>query len=166
MSEQDDSEYFLPYYGKRNGTITYPNGNIYTGELSKIKEEDDDGDYPSGYGIMRYANGDVYEGDGYVSRGEFSHYGNGIMRYANGDVFEGEWEGCMSNGIMRYANGDVYEGEWSNILNDDQIEDATDMEIQLSLDTKYGNGIMRYANGNVYTGQWRFNKKDGNGTIL
>ena len=163
----DDSELLDYDYGRRNGTITYPNGNIYTGELSKIKEEDDDGDYPDGYGIMRYANGDVYEGDGYTSQsGEFSKYGNGIMRYANRDMFEGEWKESMTNGIMRYANGDIYEGEWSNIHNDDKIEDdPTDMEKQLSIDTKYGNGIMRYANGDVYQGKWRFDKKDGNGIM-
>ena len=165
MSGQEyDSEYYTTTdYGKRTGTIQYPNGDIYTGELSKIKEEDDDGDLPEGYGIMRYANGDVYEGEW---ADEFSKYGNGIMKYANGDVFEGEWEGnVMSNGIMRYANGDVYEGEWSKVHKDNQIEDPTDMELQLSIDTKFGNGIMRYANGDVYTGQWRFNKKDGNGTM-
>jgi len=74
MSEEYD-DYFTVDYGNRNGTIKYPNGDIYTGELTKIKEEDDDGDKPVD-GIMRYANGDVYEG-------EFdgkSNYGNGIMR--------------------------------------------------------------------------------------
>jgi hypothetical protein len=36
------------------------------------------------------------------------------MRYANGDVYEGEWRNNAKNGqgIMRYANGDVYTGDW------------------------------------------------------
>jgi hypothetical protein len=156
MSQDNDySEYFQKDYGKRTGTIQYPNGDIYTGEFIKIKEEDDDGDEPFN-GIMRYANGDVYEGYYPIDK-----QGNGIMRYANGDVFEGEWQGCMYKGVMRYANGDVYDGEWSRINEDNKIEgDPTDIEIQLALNTKYGTGIMRYANGDVYDGVWRFDKKD------
>ena len=36
------------------------------------------------------------------------------MRYANGDVFEGEWANDMRNGpgVYYYAGGAVYEGIW------------------------------------------------------
>jgi len=36
------------------------------------------------------------------------------MKYANGDVYEGDWD-CdykQWKGTMKYANGDVYEGDW------------------------------------------------------
>ena len=36
------------------------------------------------------------------------------MRYANGDVFEGQWANDMKNGpgVYYYADGAVYEGFW------------------------------------------------------
>ncbi len=40
--------------------------------------------------------------------------GKGTMRYANGDLFEGEWANDMKNGpgVYYYAQGAVYEGMW------------------------------------------------------
>jgi hypothetical protein len=40
--------------------------------------------------------------------------GTGTMRYANGDVFEGQWANDMKNGpgVYYYADGAVYEGVW------------------------------------------------------
>jgi hypothetical protein len=170
----DDSEYFLPDYGRRNGTITYPNGDIYTGELRKIKEEDDDEDYPDGYGIMRYANGDVHHLYGYLDLEHLQYYqllhhllengtsiysnGNlcdgaistarGIMLYANGDVYNGEWYNDLKHGpgVMNYANGDVYAGQWEN-------------------DLKHRKGNMFYANGDKYNGQWLNDLINGTGTM-
>jgi len=41
---------------------------------------------------------------------------NGIMKYANGDVYEGEWKNGKKEGqgVMTYANGNVYDGHWKN----------------------------------------------------
>ncbi len=40
--------------------------------------------------------------------------GTGTMRYANGDIFEGQWANDMKNGpgVYYYADGAVYEGVW------------------------------------------------------
>ena len=40
--------------------------------------------------------------------------GRGMMRYANGDLYEGEWRAGRRNGTgcMRTADGETYEGQW------------------------------------------------------
>ena len=45
-------------------------------------------------------------------------YGQGVMKYSNGDVYEGvfEYDLCNKNGKMTYKDGSVYEGSWLNGL--------------------------------------------------
>lgn len=40
------------------------------------------------------------------------------MRYANGNIYEGDWQNGSRNGygVQKYANGDVYTGEWKDNL--------------------------------------------------
>jgi hypothetical protein len=59
-------------------------------------------------GIMKYANGDIYEGE-WKDR---NPNGTGIMKYANGDIYEGEWKDGNPNGDyeIKYRNGDSYKG--------------------------------------------------------
>jgi hypothetical protein len=43
--------------------------------------------------------------------------GNGIMKYANGDTYDGEWKDGKKNGYGTKVNaidGSKYEGEYSN----------------------------------------------------
>jgi hypothetical protein len=89
----------------------------------------------AGRGTMKYASGDVYEGE--LKDGDNRH-GRGMYRYANGNVYEGEWKDDRRHGrgTNRFADGDVYEGEFK----DGNI---------------HGRGTMRYANGTVYEGEWR-----------
>jgi len=63
-----------------------------------------------GVGIMKYDNGDIYEGQWAYNYMD----GVGKMTYANGDIYEGEWNANTKhgNGKMIYANGIVYEGQW------------------------------------------------------
>jgi hypothetical protein len=63
---------------------------------------------------MIWANGDVF--DGCCSNG--LRHGFGVYRYANGDVYIGNWEKDQKDGrgIMIWANGDVFDGFWSNGL--------------------------------------------------
>jgi hypothetical protein len=44
--------------------------------------------------------------------------GYGEIKYTNGDVYEGQWENDYPNGqgVMRYYSGDVFEGSWLNGL--------------------------------------------------
>ncbi len=42
--------------------------------------------------------------------------GSGVLRYDNGDVYEGQWKNNQRNGkgIYHYKNGDVFEGEFKD----------------------------------------------------
>ena len=62
-------------------------------------------DNREGRGTLRYANGDVYEGEYKEGKKE----GRGTMRYANGSVYEGEWKGGKNDvcGTYRCASGRV-----------------------------------------------------------
>ena len=48
----------------------------------------------------------------------FQRYGQGVMKYSNGDVYEGvfEYDLCSKSGKMTYKDGSVYEGNWDNGL--------------------------------------------------
>lgn len=46
------------------------------------------------------------------------HFGQGVMKYSNGDVYEGmfEYDLRSKNGKMTYKDGSVYDGSWLNGL--------------------------------------------------
>ncbi|CAJ1989728.1 MORN repeat-containing protein [Leishmania donovani] len=121
--------------------------------------------YRHGMGLMRYYNGDVYEGewrdncrhgrgklrkiDGEVYDGDWAfdqRHGNGKIMYPNGSLFKGSMEYDQRNGegIMRFANGDEFFGTFKK----DRID---------------GHGTMRYRNGDVYEGSWRDQLRHGQG---
>jgi len=64
-------------------------------------------------GILRYPNGDVYEGKINLLNDSIK----AVLRYANGDVYEGEISAAKTKqgkGILTTSNGLVLEGDWSN----------------------------------------------------
>ena len=65
---------------RRNGKVTYANGDIYDGQFLNDKRH--------GKGIYHYANGERYEGDYF----EGMRQGQGTMYYKNGRKDEGEWQ--------------------------------------------------------------------------
>ena len=66
----------------------------------------------NGRGTLRFANGNVYEGDFKNNVRE----GKGTLRFANGEVYEGDFKNGRreGKGTYRFANGEVYEGDWKN----------------------------------------------------
>ena len=97
-----------------------------------------------GKGIMKYNNGDLYEGEWKNDKKE----GNGIMKFENGNIYEGEWKNDLieGKGIMKCKNGEQYEGEWAN-------------------NKREGHGKMKYINGEEYEGEWKNDLKDGKGIL-
>jgi len=62
-----------------------------------------------GFGIYKFANGDMYEGD--WSKGRFQDRGKYI--YANGDEFSGIWEdGVKKNGSFYFKDGRISRRTW------------------------------------------------------
>ena len=61
---------------------------------------------------MRFANGNIYEGELKNGLPE----GKGIYMFANGDAYEGEFKNnnFEGEGIFIYANDDIYGGKFKN----------------------------------------------------
>lgn len=99
------------YYGSyRNdmrhglGEFVFCNGERYSGMFYNGKF-----DGKGSYHFVNTDNENFYEGQ--FLDGCF--HGYGIMKYLNGDILEGEWQydRCHGNGLMKYNNGDVYDGK-------------------------------------------------------
>lgn len=120
--------------------ITYPNGDVYDGDLEDGNKE--------GEGEMKYANGDFYRGDWANDRKD----GEGQMEYANGDSYDGEWSNDKKegDGVFMYSPGQQYRqyrGDFEN-------------------DIKEGSGIMEYSDGSHYEGEWLNDLRHGEGVFI
>ena len=78
----------------------------------KKEEENDNDELKENKKIMiKYINGDIYQGD---IKNDLKD-GYGIMKYGNGFLYKGEWKDNEINGkgILEYDfNNTVYNGEW------------------------------------------------------
>jgi hypothetical protein len=130
---------------KETSTITWTNGDVYSGSLDKLYR-------PSGFGTKTYSDGDKYEGqweeglahgDGVLHQhgvytGKFSggqKEGEGEQRYEDGAVYVGAWKENQPSGagVLTYANKDVYSGAWLK-------------------GKQNGEGVLKYSNGDVSQG--------------
>lgn len=95
-----------------------------------------------GKGIMRWANGDVYEGEFY--RG--SRQGTGTLNFADGSEYVGDWWNnyMHGQGTRRFVNGDVYVGDYR-------------------YNRREGSGRFYFSNGDLYFGNWKEDKMEGFG---
>jgi len=170
--------------------IRYEEGS-YTGEVnsSKVPEgagvfeyrgDDEDGRLmydgewknkaAHGYGVMRWQNGDRYEGDWsdglrqgkgkYTSKstggkydGEYNNdlkEGSGKYTFSNGDWYDGEWKSGVRHGHGVYVwkdKNEKYEGSWEAGL-------------------KEGEGKFTYASGDVFTGPYVAGNRHGMGELV
>ena len=87
---------------KQTGTLTKPNGDVYTGTFTDGKLE--------GKGTLKTASGNSYDGN--FAGGQRS--GSGTVNYANGDQFSGSFAADLRDGSGTYtwANGTTYRGTW------------------------------------------------------
>jgi hypothetical protein len=170
--------------------IRYDEGS-YEGEINDSKN-------PEGQGTFEYRGDDedgrlAYEG-GWVNK---KAEGFGVMRWQNGDRYEGEWKdglrhgqgsyfckatagkynGMYANdvkngaGTYKYANGDEYDGEWKDGLRHgegtykwlDKIEKYIG---EWEGGVKHGKGQFHYANGDVFTGLYENNNRQGAGELV
>lgn len=133
------------------GTIVFPNGSIYTGNIENLSPKDrgnfqitfQNGNYSGeikdglkdGHGKMKFNNSDYYSGNW---QNDLFH-GLGKMIYADNSVYEGQWDKGMKNGSgqMTYSNGDHFSGYWSQ--------------------NRIQNGTLSKGNGETLSGE--FNEK-------
>ncbi len=82
-----------------NGTMSYSNGDEYTGEWV-------DG-LPEGRGIKQYSNGDVY--DGMWAGGKRN--GHGVYTWSDGRKYDGEYKDDLRNGEGSFLGWTGYQSE-------------------------------------------------------
>ncbi|KPI88891.1 hypothetical protein ABL78_2008 [Leptomonas seymouri] len=148
---------------------------------------------PHGRGVMRWANGDIYEGlfdcgqphgsdntftfaDGRVYKGDFLHGlrdGKGRVTQPNGDVYDGRFvRGTVTGfGTIVYANGPrIYRGLLAQgrmvkgSLRFPGSQRGYDGEWQD--DVPHGSGCMTFANGDFYKGDFAAGELNGVGCLL
>lgn len=98
----------------------------------------------SGYGELRYRNGDVFSGAFQNNR----IHGTGTLKYAVGGAYRGQFKDGQfhGSGDMTYPGGSRYMGEWSK-------------------GERHGSGVFYYSNGNKYAGGWQFGRRNGQGVL-
>ena len=143
-----------------SNTVTFSNGNVYTGTLSPALRMEGAG------GKLICANGDEYEGD--FDGGLFS--GKGIYRYANGDVYEGEFKEGKKDGQgkLTWRDGSYYVGTFSDNKKEGDGEyhwaDGSYYVGSYKGDLKDGEGTFHYSNGDIYIGHFENDARTGTGT--
>lgn len=145
-----------------------------------VGEADALGNY-EGKGRLRYADGEVYEGEFKANL----YHGKGKLEYANGDVYEGDFVSAKQSGKGTYrwsvkgpSAGAVYTGSWKagerhgigkfefapvyavGETNGEVYEGDFEMG-QLT-----GRGIYRYPNGDMFEGEVLNGVRQGPGYYL
>ena len=96
------------------GTLTYPNGNIYQGQLLNGQR--------SGTGRMRFENGDVYQG---MWKNDQMCDHDGHYTFGNGNTYNGSFQMCSQfasnkfgmihgKGILNFIGLGTFEGNFQN----------------------------------------------------
>jgi len=108
-----------------------------------------------GYGVMKWQNGDRYEGDWVAGLRE----GKGkYLSKPTGGKYEGEYVADLKEGSGKYtfANGDTYDGQWKAGLRHGQgtytwKEKNEKYSGAWEDGVKQGQGKFTYHNGDVFT---------------
>jgi hypothetical protein len=118
----------------------------------------------TGYGRLSNGDGDFYEGG---LKNDHKH-GTGIMRFADGRVFEGEYiRGQMIQGKMTYQDGSVYGGSWVDGMRHGRgkciFVDGSEYEGEFREGNFHGQGKMTWNDGGWYIGEWCDGEMHGKG---
>merc|ERR1712059_24471 len=122
-----------------------------------------------GYGVMKWQNGDRYEGDwvGGLREGKGT-YTNKI----SGGEYVGEYKADLKHGQGKYSfsNGDWYEGEWKEGLRHGQgtytwKEKNEKYSGSWVEGVKQGQGQFTYHNGDVFSGPYEAGNRHGQGEL-
>jgi len=118
----------------------------------------------TGYGRLSNGDGDFYEGG---LKNDHKH-GTGVMRFADGRVFEGEYiRGQMIQGKMTYQDGSVYGGSWVDGMRHGRgkciFVDGSEYEGEFREGNFHGHGQMTWNDGGWYVGEWCDGEMHGRG---
>lgn len=132
-----------------------------------LPSNSNDAEEESNIKVIKYPNGDVYEGEIFVDIEEEIdegkeeekvvdetaqiRHGEGVMKYSDGAVYEGHWEYNNQHGNGKYVTFDQ-----------ETIYNGTFHENEFS-----GNGQLSLKNGNtIYNGTFKQGQFQGTGTLL
>jgi hypothetical protein len=118
----------------------------------------------TGFGRLSNGDGDFYEGG---LKNDHKH-GTGVMRFADGRVFEGEYiRGQMIQGQMTYQDGSVYNGSWVDGMRHGRgnciFVDGSEYEGEFREGNFHGHGKMTWNDGGWYVGEWCDGEMHGRG---
>lgn len=165
------------------GRVTFPNGDVYEGQLLRSKRHgqgelvwaggqryrgDWVNDEASGRGTLKFANGNQWEGQ--VAKGVPS--GEGRMRYATGDQYQGLMRDGVAHGLGVYtwASGQRVNGNW--VAGQPQgkavmrFANGNEYEGPLLDGVPHGQGRMVFASGDSYQGGFSTGKSHGQGVYV
>ncbi len=115
---------------------------------------------------IRDRDGNIYKGTAIGKNPE----GEGIMRRANGDVFEGTFhDGDYVAGRYAYADGDQYTGRFQDNDPSDGTYTWADGTVYTGTFVRgqpNGSGTFTYPDGRRYTGEVRNGLPEGQGTMV
>lgn len=153
-------------------TVAFPSVITYSFGTYKGEIDPRNGlNYPHGYGVMEYANGDWIACNwvqGVIN-------GCGIMCWINGTEFRGRFkQGEMYAGKIIHINGETYEGKFSNGLYNGigliTYADKEEYYGEFYMGERQGYGICKYQNNEdeevaIYEGNWKKDTFDGPGVL-
>ncbi|KAJ8598636.1 hypothetical protein CTAYLR_003072 [Chrysophaeum taylorii] len=121
-----------------------------------------------GFGVVRFANGEVYEGEFRWGMRE----GRGRLSERKGrcSCYDGEWKASQKDGKgVETWPGGLYEGGFKK----DVFEGVGDLKCATHAyhgafvgGAKHGAGAAKYVDGATYDGEWRENRFHGRGTYV
>lgn len=141
-------------------TILLDNGEQYTGDLS--------GFLPHGKGILKKADGTVYDGEFDMG----SCTGIASITYKTGDKYEGEVDGGKRHGFGTYTvrDGATYSGYFTenqkNGRGKSTFGDGSVYIGEYKNSIKDGFGAYLFKNGDIYVGQFKDDKRTGQGIYI
>lgn len=131
-----------------SATITFSNGDVYTGAVKHLHgEEAEDAHamgHMHGHGEYDFKNGDHYDGQWAFGK----RTGSGFLMLAKGDSYEGEWLLDKFNGRGKYVFdvGGTYEGQFVD-------------------GRRHGKGTYSFPNGSKLAGEFSNGRQVGVGTL-
>lgn len=143
----------------------YNSRGIYTGTVQRATQ------MPHGKGKMVYhkggsAGGRYYDGDWHVGH----WHGYGIIRDADGDIYEGQVVNDLKEGIgtIEFTDGRSFRGKFRQ----DEASEGTMSYIdgaqytgELHHGNRHGKGVYRFLDGSVYIGESVMNYFEGRGKM-
>ncbi|XP_053551194.1 radial spoke head 10 homolog B [Bombina bombina] len=133
--------------GKRHGKGTI----YYNKERTSWYEGEWNGGQKEGWGIQRFASGNIYEGQWKENK----FHGVGRMRWISADEeYTGEWENGIQNGYGSHTWFTKREPKTQFSMRNEYVGSFVS-------GARHGYGQFNYADGSMYVGEWKNNTKHG-----